>query len=269
MNTQLSPARPSPRIRYSLSDDTLESGPAPETNGITAAVYNSELEHIEHEFPFSYAKGRVSPYTGVPIETDADYRAYISCLAMRRTATRAIDSAAAISHRAQGAADEARRVSAQHRVEAEKAKERAEVFHRELVALEAKVEQKKRTARNIFLVLIVPFLLFGWLALYLLGTNGRTDSNTQVSASAEQIEPEQIETEKQPERTAPQSSATTGGGTPRPDGYQSDIYIGNINSHKFHKSSCSHLPDQKNQKRFKTRTAAVNAGYTPCGICNP
>lgn len=46
-------------------------------------------------------------------------------------------------------------------------------------------------------------------------------------------------------------------------------YIGNANSHKFHKSSCRTLPEEKNRVYFKTKTQAVSAGYSPCGNCKP
>lgn len=46
-------------------------------------------------------------------------------------------------------------------------------------------------------------------------------------------------------------------------------YIGNLNSHVFHRESCSGLPVEKNQVYFDSREAAVTAGYTPCGRCDP
>ena len=46
-------------------------------------------------------------------------------------------------------------------------------------------------------------------------------------------------------------------------------YIGNKNTKKFHRSSCSHLPAQKNRVRFTSRDKAIKAGYKPCSYCNP
>ena len=46
-------------------------------------------------------------------------------------------------------------------------------------------------------------------------------------------------------------------------------YIGNKNSKKFHKPTCSYLPDKANQVTFDTREEAVAAGYSPCGHCSP
>ncbi|MCI2057719.1 MAG: MBL fold metallo-hydrolase [Oscillibacter sp.] len=46
-------------------------------------------------------------------------------------------------------------------------------------------------------------------------------------------------------------------------------YIGNINSHKFHRPDCPSLPEEQNRITFADRAAAVAAGYQPCKICNP
>lgn len=46
-------------------------------------------------------------------------------------------------------------------------------------------------------------------------------------------------------------------------------YIGNKNSKKFHRPTCSSLPAPRNRIYFKTREEAVNAGYVPCKRCNP
>lgn len=46
-------------------------------------------------------------------------------------------------------------------------------------------------------------------------------------------------------------------------------YIGNKSSKKFHRSTCRHLPAEKNQVRFATREEAVEQGYDPCKVCKP
>lgn len=50
---------------------------------------------------------------------------------------------------------------------------------------------------------------------------------------------------------------------------QPGTYIGNINSHVFHRTDCSGLPAEQNQIAFGSREEAVNGGYTPCGRCKP
>lgn len=48
-------------------------------------------------------------------------------------------------------------------------------------------------------------------------------------------------------------------------------YIGNKNSRVFHLPTCSGVKSmsEKNKVEFATREEAVDAGYTPCGQCNP
>lgn len=48
-----------------------------------------------------------------------------------------------------------------------------------------------------------------------------------------------------------------------------DGYIGNINSKKLHRPSCSKLPKESNRVYFATRDEAINSGYDPCKICHP
>jgi len=49
----------------------------------------------------------------------------------------------------------------------------------------------------------------------------------------------------------------------------SGAYHGNINSHIFHAPNCKHFNCKNCIKVFQNRELAVNAGYKPCGICNP
>lgn len=47
------------------------------------------------------------------------------------------------------------------------------------------------------------------------------------------------------------------------------VYIGNKNSLKFHKTTCSGLPKEENRVTFSTRQEAIDSGYEPCGKCKP
>jgi competence protein ComEC len=49
----------------------------------------------------------------------------------------------------------------------------------------------------------------------------------------------------------------------------SDNFIGNKNTKKFHKPTCSSLPVEHNKVYFNTRDKAVREGYVPCKRCNP
>lgn len=48
-------------------------------------------------------------------------------------------------------------------------------------------------------------------------------------------------------------------------------YVGSVNSDKFHYPSCSQAKRIKegNKITFSSREEAINAGYSPCGICYP
>lgn len=48
---------------------------------------------------------------------------------------------------------------------------------------------------------------------------------------------------------------------------QTEQFIGNVNSQKFHLPSCGSLPAEKNRIIFETYEDAETAGYTPCGGC--
>ena len=57
------------------------------------------------------------------------------------------------------------------------------------------------------------------------------------------------------------SSASSGSGS----------YVGNANTGKFHKASCSSVSkmSEGNKVFFSSRNQAVNQGYVPCKLCNP
>ncbi len=46
-------------------------------------------------------------------------------------------------------------------------------------------------------------------------------------------------------------------------------YIGNKKSKKFHVPTCSGLPKEENRAIFYSREEAINAEYSPCGLCKP
>ncbi len=46
-------------------------------------------------------------------------------------------------------------------------------------------------------------------------------------------------------------------------------YHGNVNSHKLHRPGCSAFNCKNCTAVFKTKSAAIRAGYVPCKSCNP
>ncbi|MBQ7487811.1 MAG: MBL fold metallo-hydrolase [Clostridia bacterium] len=52
---------------------------------------------------------------------------------------------------------------------------------------------------------------------------------------------------------------------------ESEYYVGNVKSLRFHLPICEGATkmSEKNRIRFETREEAIEAGYQPCGTCNP
>ena len=46
-------------------------------------------------------------------------------------------------------------------------------------------------------------------------------------------------------------------------------YVGNVNSHKFHRQTCSYASCMNCTARFATRDEALAAGFRPGGCCDP
>jgi hypothetical protein len=46
-------------------------------------------------------------------------------------------------------------------------------------------------------------------------------------------------------------------------------YVGNINSKKFHRLSCRYASCTNCKAKFATRQEAIDAGFDPCGTCDP
>ena len=49
-------------------------------------------------------------------------------------------------------------------------------------------------------------------------------------------------------------------------------YVGNSNSHKFHRPGCSSVNDMKDRNKvlfYGDRQEVIDAGYKPCQRCNP
>ena len=101
-----------------------------------------------------------------------------------------------------------------------------------------------------------------------------TQADTAQPAANAQTDPAQPAANAQTDATqAAASESTPPAVNEQPEPAQptisGDQYIGNINSKKYHRPTCSHLPLEKNRVIFNTQGAAISAGYSPCGICKP
>ena len=50
---------------------------------------------------------------------------------------------------------------------------------------------------------------------------------------------------------------------------QAPVFHGNIKTKKFHRPGCRFFNCKNCVVKFATREAAVQAGYSPCKVCNP
>lgn len=84
------------------------------------------------------------------------------------------------------------------------------------------------------------------------GTSQISDSTTHTTTTTSTVESNK-------EKSNVVSTTSSGG------------YIGNLNSHKFHKVDCEGVKkmSEKNKVYFKSRQEALDGGYTGCKMCNP
>jgi len=201
------------------------------------------------------------------IETLQDYEFYCQCIALRRlydermsAAFAVVDSTQNVLSAADAVVNESRARASAAQQEAALAKREAALYKHDAMiaksdyaALKARVESGKKVRLRILIISVILFL--GFLLFY---PFSRPQENVSQSTESSHVS-----------SSSSSSSEPTGDGPERPSGYVSNEYIGNKKNHKFHRSSCSYLPDEDNQRIFKSRDAAISAGYDPCGHCNP
>lgn len=248
-------------------------------NTIDRGVYNHELASIHADFPYSLIRGRINPYISRPIDTQADYDLYCHCLALRRMCDRQLLVASTAVRTAQKNEAAAKREAAQYKQGLSACERNLSECKRALAlswkkaasvqcdydALLAHIERRKKNLRRCFLIFLAALYVF-FAVRNLLPSGTEPSDRRSGSGKASYSEPVS-DTASKPVSEA--VSKPVSEGSERPDGYVSDYYIGNKSSHKFHRTTCSYLPDEDNQRKFKTRDAAISAGYDPCGHCNP
>ena len=219
--------------------------------------------------------GLANPYTGQKIRTPEDYDEYLRQYALSLVYQNAYDSALK-----------------KFNTDLENTRRQAEQSKKEAVERVRKEEQKasQRSRRRGFLALILSVLLCLTLLFYLPSAkrtaydeglsageslssisydNGYRDGSSDAQKSEESRTV--IEVKPVPYSPSNYSNSTSGGSSGSNFGTAdtSSPYIGNSSTHKFHESTCSYLPSKANQVYFDTRDEAVEAGYVPCGHCNP
>ena len=245
-------------IRFSISDDVIPDefnvNPAKE---IQPTFYYQTLAQTRQRLPFSAIQGKISPYTKRPIKTLDDYNTYCSCLALRIACETKIAEA-------QQAVNEARTAERSANIKTIASERKSNATTDELK--QANAEKAKYKSRSTVLSLVALILC----VLCILGRSTNKRQNTDTVQSQPVVsESSSVPAPTEKKTMAESSTSSAGTGSKRPEGYFSDKYIGNKNSHKFHRSTCSYLPDAENQKTFSSREAAISAGYEPCKRCNP
>ena len=193
--------------------------------------YRTEIRKIKAEYPYHKAIGKKSPYNGKIIQTEDDYDLYCHCYALFRMYEKDM-------------------------AEADNKLLNANVS----LSLERKANAEfcEAAYKRFRFMRIVIYVLCAALA-YFIFFFPHSSSSSSVSSSSS------TSSSESPEVSSDSSSEVS----QRPDGYVSSEYVGNKKSRKFHRSSCPYLPDADNRIIFKSRDAAISAGYDPCGHCNP
>ena len=239
-------------IRFSASSSLPHAPVLPDPH-IDEKAYCKEIAAVQSSLSFPLSKGKYNPYSGKPIQTLQDYEFYCQCVALRRIYDKKLASVSAVVQSTQDVLSAADAVVMDSRRSAAIAalyKHDAAVAKSEYAELKTRFDARKKATRLGFVVLVA--LLVGFFLFHAIS---RPEKNAPHSA---------------PSSASDSSSRESSGvGSNRPSGYVSSEYIGNKKSHKFHRSLCSYLPDDDNRRIFKSRDAAIDAGYEPCEHCNP
>lgn len=260
---------------------------SPDDLDLQRSKYEATLAEVTERIPFDYAYAKTNPFSGEEITTVEAYEEYLRLLALRLTYNDLLADTQSI------AVAQTKELSA-----------RCSTAERELSAVssalhdsEAKVK-RSRKAIEVFLLIIVVFsgLLFWSLFSYAENRyhggyeDGKTYAATEAKRDLQLKYDEGYDagyevgySKAQPSSAAsiPFTSASSASGSSAVRAFGGSsaprdtspspgaAYIGNTSSNKFHRPTCSYLPDQANRTLFSSREAALSAGYSPCGHCNP
>lgn len=211
--------------------------------------YYREVQKVRAEFPYASVYGKINPYNKRKILSENDYDLYCHSYAVLRLYEKSlakVECQAAQSH-----------MAAEH-ILSEAYRVRSGAY--QYVAYARKYVLRQRILSAVLAV--VAAIAIGFSAF----------SRRSVPADPQPVsaQPSVSQAAAAPSAAPSESpSYTASGGSSRPDPYISDSYIGNRSSHKFHRSTCSFLPNPENQVIFDSASDALAAGYEPCKKCNP
>lgn len=231
--------------------------------------YYREVQKVRAEFPYASVYGKINPYNKRKILSENDYDLYCHSYAVLRLYEKSlakVESQAAQSH-----------MAAEH-IRSEAYRVRSGAY--QYVAYARKYVLRQRILSAVLAVVAAIAIGFSAFSRRSVPADPQPvsaqPSVSQAAAPAEspsvaEPAPAVEQPTQTPQDTPPASSPsyTASGGSSRPDPYISDSYIGNRSSHKFHRSTCSFLPNPENQVIFDSASDALAAGYEPCKKCNP
>ena len=232
--------------------------------------YYREVQKVRTEFPYTSVYGKINPYNKRKILSENDYDLYCHSYAVLRLYEKSlakVECQAAQSH-----------MAAEH-IRSEAYRVRSGAY--QYVACARKYVLRQRILSAVLAVVAAIAIGFSAFSRRSVPADSQPVS-AQPSVSQAAAAPSAAPAEspsvakpapavEQPTQTPPASSPsyTASSGSSRPDPYISDSYIGNRSSHKFHRSTCSFLPNPENQVIFDSASDALAAGYEPCKKCNP
>lgn len=231
--------------------------------------FERRYERLLQRYPFhSGLLGQENPYTGRCFESEADYRAFL-----REAAYAELLSEQAEGARKKAAADENR--CKRLRAESENLLQQLEATRTQCTLAETQAQRAvhgRKSLHALYLILILALLL---CLLYAADRRARASFTRGYAAAkaffqpdaAPSDQPDRFVPNDSPERAATDGEAESGPAPSEPAAEQT--FIGNVNSHVFHRPSCTGLPAEKNRVLFSSREDALDSGYTPCGRCNP
>ena len=251
---------------------------------MTKQEYRKLKDEFYRSSPFDYVLGCINPYTNTVIRDRYDYELYAHCYALKQKAEICLN-------------ERVSEIENRYRLEYE---QKNIELSSDLLSAKQTISYLEHTGKLRFVFLCILSVLLVVFSLLFSFRPSRSDYQSlqeQVSALAAENESLSNRVDqsfldgqssgyssgyadgygegqsRSPSSTAPSSKEppTYNRGSPSYDDSVSvsTSYIGNAKSKKFHKSTCSYLPDKSNQVALKTRDDAISGGYDPCGHCNP
>ena len=259
-------------------------------------AFEQEYEKLLRNHPFrAELIGSENPYTGREIASETDYRGFLrecAYASLLDRAERQAENGRKADRQLERREKEAAQAAEEARMLQAEADKRSDAFRAE----RDKAVRARRETRIGLIGLAAALLIFAAIFLPRLERTAYQKGFTAAQTETEQVRADQTAdpeavyqsayaagfaagkkesedaarasapTEPETEQAAPETVEET---RPAEETGEEITYIGNLNSHIFHRSDCKNLPAEKNRITFDSREQAEEYGYTPCSNCNP